>query len=141
LYWSQANTKVAANTITYLLISLQEIADYVLGCPDSFNGATPEFSAGQCPWDINTPCYYNNGSNYQIPLYVCQPLVYMPIAVCEDNCTSPESRNASQIMVKGITALVGFQNLLDQDIIPLLQCTIVKKAWNGLNDVFCVELV
>lgn len=117
-----------------------DIADYVLGCPDGFNPITqvPTFSGpDRCPWNTSQPCEL---AGQDIPLYVCKNLTYGPIEVCQNNCLSSESRNISGLLVKGVNGLIAFGNLLEDHILPLLECKQINEAIEKLTDVICIKL-
>lgn len=118
---------------------LKLIADYILGCPDGFDGNNkPTFSPGNCPYTSSDPCEYNGNP---IPLYVCQNLTYPTMQQCAESCVSDESKAVASEMMRGLVTIEKFQELLYNHIFPILECKLITETYYKAEDILCVSLV
>ena len=79
--------------------------------------------------------YWFNHDNF------VQNISYVPLQYCAEHCVSQQSQTIAQEFIRGLDGWIGFTDLLQNHIIPLLSCDVVTTTFYDMQDVICVSLV
>jgi len=99
------------------------VTDYLLACSDD----------NECIFDADT---VNCSITEQ---YVCYAKT-VDVETCSTACNNSELRNYTSIAVYNLHLLEKYENILFNEIFPLLNCSFVATAFNEVDDSLCIDV-
>eukprot|EP01114_Cavostelium_apophysatum_P019034 TRINITY_DN600_c0_g1_i1.p1 TRINITY_DN600_c0_g1~~TRINITY_DN600_c0_g1_i1.p1 ORF type:complete len:531 (-),score=145.93 TRINITY_DN600_c0_g1_i1:96-1688(-) len=100
------------------LFPAEEIKDYLIGCSDD---------TSQCPF-TGTCTPGNEQICYGQPITVRE---------CADSCMNSDLKDMANTTVTNLDILFEYEDIVDNEILPLLNCTVIKEAFDSMYDALC----
>lgn len=101
----------------------EHIRDYVIGCNDTY-------PIEQCP---------ANDINSCMNPYLCVDQM-RTVKDCATNCINEELRGYANTTVFGLEMLFLYTDIIENEVLPLLNCTIVQNTFSDVSDAMCVNI-